>query len=234
MDYINPYRLFVGAFVPNWLMEWSVPSMGAKLCYAKLCQFADKDSGIAWPSVDVLAEGLGVDERQARRYTKELEDIGLIEVERKGLGMSNRYRFKRHEVMSVQDRTHMSDPERTDMSGQERSHMSDPIYRKESIEKNQLKRTPLYPLEKGKRLELPDILEPHREAIEEWLAYKREKGQTYKPRGLAKLLKDLESMPNPTSAIHKSMACNYAGVFDKGVKPAKESFEDKARRLGLA
>lgn len=36
---INPHGIFVGAFAPNWLLEMTTISAGAKLCYAKLCQY---------------------------------------------------------------------------------------------------------------------------------------------------------------------------------------------------
>lgn len=57
-------------------------------------------------------------------------------------------------------------------------------------------------------------LEPHREAIEEWLAYKAEKKQAYKDTGLKFLLTRLSRMVNPSEAIFYSMASNYTGVFE--------------------
>lgn len=59
---------------------------------------------------------------------------------------------------------------------------------------------------------------PCQEALEMWLAYKREKHQTYKPRGLEALKKKLLQLSNwnPEYAkviVEYSMGNNYAGLF---------------------
>lgn len=132
---INPYRLFVGAFIPNWLMRCQDITHGAKMAYARLCQYADKETGEAWPSQDVWADEIGVSVRQLRRYVEELEGYKLIQTVRRGLSESNVYRFLEHPLMSGQERTDMSSPDGTHMSGQERTRMSDPLLI-ESREKN--------------------------------------------------------------------------------------------------
>ena len=59
---------------------------------------------------------------------------------------------------------------------------------------------------------------PCREALDMWLAYKREKRQTYKPRGLAALKKKLLQLSNGNPEYAKviveySMGNNYTGLF---------------------
>lgn len=59
---------------------------------------------------------------------------------------------------------------------------------------------------------------PCKEALEMWLAYKKEKHQTYKPRGLEALKKKLLQLSNwnPEYAkviVEYSMGNNYAGLF---------------------
>lgn len=59
---------------------------------------------------------------------------------------------------------------------------------------------------------------PCKEALEMWLAYKKEKRQTYKPRGLEALKKKLLrlSSGNPEYAkviVEYSMGNNYTGLF---------------------
>lgn len=65
-------------------------------------------------------------------------------------------------------------------------------------------------------LELPRSLEPCRSDIECWLEYKRERGERYKPKGLAGLIARLESWgPNRVrAAVKASTASNYAGLFE--------------------
>lgn len=63
-----------------------------------------------------------------------------------------------------------------------------------------------------------NITYPCQEALEEWLAYKKEKRQSYKPRGLEALKKKLLQMSNGSSEYAKviveySMANNYSGLF---------------------
>ena len=62
------------------------------------------------------------------------------------------------------------------------------------------------------------ITYPCQEALEEWLAYKKEKRQSYKPRGLEALKKKLLQMSNGSPEYAKviveySMANNYSGLF---------------------
>lgn len=102
----NPYKMFVGAFIPNWLLERPEISSGAKLCFARLAQYAG-EKGEAFPSQETLGKELGVSERNARRYLKELEDNQIIQSVRKGLGQSNTYRFLVHKWMET-NRTDMS------------------------------------------------------------------------------------------------------------------------------
>lgn len=59
---------------------------------------------------------------------------------------------------------------------------------------------------------------PCKEALEMWLAYKKEKHQTYKPRGLAALKKKLLQLSNGNPEYAKviveySMGNNYSGLF---------------------
>ncbi len=100
--YINPYRFFQGAMVPNCIMRLRDLSQTAKLVYGRLCQYAGRN-GEAWPSLDKLAEEVGLTNwRQAHRSVRELEQYGLLEIvkrvegENLGDGRKNAYRFPEH------------------------------------------------------------------------------------------------------------------------------------------
>lgn len=88
----NPYRVFQGVFAPYWILEHKGISTGAKLCYIRLLGFAGKDAR-CYPSLERLGTSLGVSERQARDYVKELERAGLIVIEQRGLRKTNVYLF---------------------------------------------------------------------------------------------------------------------------------------------
>lgn len=90
--------------------------------------------------------------------------------------------------------------------------------------------------------ELPE-LPPHldtkmaREAIQQWLDYKRERGEGYKPAGLKSFIAKISEWETMqlTLAVQHSTSSNYAGLFlpkpDNGGRPAKLSNLDKAKEL---
>jgi len=130
-EYYNPYKLFVGAFVPNWLLERTEISAGAKLCFAKLAQYAGKD-GKAFPFQKTLGVQLGVCVRQVKRYINELVKYRLIEVKNQAMDRPNLYYFCAHKWMSC---PHGGDgyvpSEGTDMSPPihiEENHIRESIY----------------------------------------------------------------------------------------------------------
>lgn len=96
---VNPYRAWHGAMVPAWLLRRTELSMGAKLAYARLAQYAG-ENGHAYPAVATLGAELGVTDRQARAYLAELKTAKLIEQEDDPKHrVSSRYYFLRHPWM---------------------------------------------------------------------------------------------------------------------------------------
>jgi len=95
---------------------------------------------------------------------------------------------------------------------------------------------------KAKKTELdmsivaPNMVEP----VETWLAYKKEKGQSYKPTGFKTFYKKLCELSgsNPQIAmaiIEQSMQNNYAGIFplrnnNNNNNYGRETITDKIRR----
>lgn len=73
--------------------------------------------------------------------------------------------------------------------------------------------------EEGQQEEVqPEEIYPCQEALDMWLAYKKEKRQKYQPRGLAALKKKLLNMSsgNPEYAkviVEHSMGNNYSGLY---------------------
>jgi hypothetical protein len=147
---INPWRMFVGSMIPNWLQSRTEINQGAKLAYARLAQYAGED-GKCFPKQKTLAAELGVSERTANEYVRTLVKSGLIETRRPGLGQPNRYFFLEHPWMgdghpetpaaSGQKRQESSAPVRQDSSGLERRETSAPIIEENQSEKNQERRT---------------------------------------------------------------------------------------------
>ena len=120
---INPHRKFVCSLLPNWLLCRKEVSHGAKLTYARLCQFAGQN-GDCFPSQQTIAREIGAAARSVRDYLSELEAYGLIERERRGLRRTSVYHFLHH---------HWIDDGKGNSSVQERQNPAD---RRESFEEN--------------------------------------------------------------------------------------------------
>lgn len=155
---INPFKLFTGSFIPNWLLKRKEISPGAKLVYARLCQYAGAD-GFCYPGQKSIAVevGLASEEevkehkefqcrqgRQIRRFLKELEANRLIEVERVGKKCSNRYYFLWHGWMAIDTSERTIAPltprsERTIVVTSERTLVPTPYKENHKEEKNHKK-----------------------------------------------------------------------------------------------
>jgi hypothetical protein len=97
---INPWKKFVGCMLPNWLACRREVSLGAKLVYARLGQFAGKE-GNCFPKQESLAKEVGLGVSQVRSYLAELRRHKLVTDERRGLGRGNLYWFLDHPWMHV-------------------------------------------------------------------------------------------------------------------------------------
>jgi hypothetical protein len=64
-------------------------------------------------------------------------------------------------------------------------------------------------------VELPVILKPYETSISEWLQYKRERKETYKPTGLKALYGKMSGFGDKLPAvIQQSMANGWKGLFE--------------------
>ncbi len=81
---------------------------------------------------------------------------------------------------------------------------------------------------------IPEDLIDNSNEINAWLSYKREKGQTYKPRGLNALWSALRKIPafQRKAAIDTSMANNWAGLFAPKQSQGGSSDGKNASRVG--
>jgi helix-turn-helix protein len=96
----NPYRMFVGLFIPEGLARSSRISAGAKLAWGRLARYSGVD-GRCHPTMKTLGEEIGVGERQAQKYVSELERNELIRRVKRFSGRgqtSNAFEFLWHEL----------------------------------------------------------------------------------------------------------------------------------------
>lgn len=119
----NPYKLFCGSFVPNWLSERLEISAAAKLCFARLSQYAGED-GECFPKIETLAKAIGAQKRATQRYLRELEKFKLIKTIRQGPHLPNKYIFLTHPW--IQGVTNLTPLEVTNLT---------PLYKENNINK---------------------------------------------------------------------------------------------------
>lgn len=76
--------------IPNGVLRREGLSPGAKLAYMGLLSYAWQE-GSCFPGQARLAQDLGIGQRSVIRYLKELQSVGLLKVQRRGLGKTNIY-----------------------------------------------------------------------------------------------------------------------------------------------
>jgi len=90
---MRQWEEFFGSFIPNWIMSNEDLSLGAKLCYGRLAQYAI-GSGRAFPRIETLAGELGMGRTSTKDYIRELKEHGLINITyRKADSRSSIYTF---------------------------------------------------------------------------------------------------------------------------------------------
>jgi len=75
----NPYRMFVGSFLPNAILKLPLNIMSSteKLVWARLSQYAG-ESGVCFPKQETLAKELGMTINPIQKALRNLEEGGFI------------------------------------------------------------------------------------------------------------------------------------------------------------
>ena len=90
LDTVNP--VLQGGFtqVPNFILKNSELSVGAKVTYAMFLSYAWHNDS-CFPGQDRLAEDMGLTRVRVTQLIGELEQSGLITIQRRGQGKTNLY-----------------------------------------------------------------------------------------------------------------------------------------------
>jgi biotin operon repressor len=90
LDTVNP--VLQGGFtqVPNFILKNSNLSPGAKVTYAMFLSYAWHNDS-CFPGQDRLAEDMGMSRSRVTEFVGELEQSGLISIQRRGQGKTNLY-----------------------------------------------------------------------------------------------------------------------------------------------
>ena len=155
-------------------------------------------------SLSKLTEKWGWNDRsKTRRFLELLLSDGMVEIE-----------CNTNETLLTVVKWELCQDAETQMKHERNTDETPYIYKK-----NNKNITPLPPEDIFEKYEFSESL---KSAINDWLKYKTEKKQTYKPTGLSKFLKQIENKLTVLSdaqvifAIDESMANNWQGiVWDK-------------------
>lgn len=79
--------------IPNYVLRARTISRDAKLLYGILLSYAWQ-KGNCWPGYDTLMEDLQCGRPQLAKYIKELKETGLVQVQRRGQGLTSIYTIK--------------------------------------------------------------------------------------------------------------------------------------------
>jgi len=79
--------------LPNFVLKSGTLSLGAKVSYALFLSYAWHNDS-CFPGQDALAEDMGMSRTRVNEFIKELEQAGLIEIQRRGQGKTNLYKIK--------------------------------------------------------------------------------------------------------------------------------------------
>lgn len=86
----DPIALHGFTQVPNFILRDPTISTNAKTAYALLLSYAWHND-LCFPGQERLAEQMGAHQTTVSRALQELQDVSLIEIERRGLGKTNFY-----------------------------------------------------------------------------------------------------------------------------------------------
>ncbi len=90
LDTVNP--VLQGGFtqVPNFILKNPEISVGAKVAYAMFLSYAWHNDS-CFPGQDRLADDMGMSRSRVTEFVGELEQAGLISIQRRGQGKTNLY-----------------------------------------------------------------------------------------------------------------------------------------------
>ena len=151
-------------------------------------------------------------EYAVRKAVKELKELNLISVIKKGLPAKYYYKINTTSVLELLS----TSGNENDTTGENEKPSTNNNKNNNKIKNNN----------KEDLLDGFSWSEKVKAMVYVWLGYKKEKGQTYKPVGLNALLKKVEKWQNEfgeeyvISAIDSSITNNYAGLF-----PAKQQYK---------
>lgn len=202
--------------IPNSLLDMTL-SMDALALYTWLSLQAD-DEGVVRTSRALLCEQTGLSERQVRTSLEKLVATKLATKQTTKLPTKFATTITISFLSSCKPQKVKSDQVNDQVNDQvSRVYKNDNIFI--SSLKEEFKQPPLSPQGGNSSYDWSLLSEPMKLIAMQWLEYKKEKKQTYKPTGFKAFCKRLIKLSggDPLKAqqiIDYSMSNNYSGIFE--------------------
>jgi len=206
-----PYMQF---FPSDWLRDTKVLSPEAKAVWIDILALAwnEPERGVYKRPIPAFCREHQLDGERGPSILEELKLVATVTISNHCVTVISRRMIKeekhresnRIKVNRFRSRAGVTD------GNQNVTHKKSEVRSQKSEVINNKDLTPLPPFE------IPEDLKPNEPEIREWLAYKKQKGQNYKSKGLEVFWRMLRKFPHEhlKAIIEQSMANNWAGLFE--------------------
>ena len=90
LDTLDPVALRGFTQVPNFILENPALTLGARIAYSLFLRYAWHNES-CFPGQDRMAASMGMSRSRVTEFVSELENYGLISIQRRGQGKTNIY-----------------------------------------------------------------------------------------------------------------------------------------------
>ena len=97
----NPYGIFQGIFIPNFILD-SDMTPTTKILFGRLIKFCGK-KGFCYPKTITIADSLKISKRQVIRSINELVEQGFVIKVRRGQMRSNYYILDKNNLLKYRE-----------------------------------------------------------------------------------------------------------------------------------
>lgn len=216
------------AFIPSWLNLAGLSKAEFRV-YCYLASRADKDTRIAWPKAETIADDCRIAIKSVWPTLKALEKKQLIRRMPKPFGKSNRYKVL--EPISAKDA-----PIEAAQSDQKAYHQSDQKRYRQSHQKAYREGKPKKVnqgmlINKGE-IELPFSSDEFLEAWSEWEQHRREIKKPLTPLAIKRQIKRIKAMgeTEAIASIDRSISARYPDIYLPSTKTKPDHRQVKASR----
>lgn len=230
---------FMKFFPQDYLYDTRILTIEERGVWMDLLCFLwnSKERGEITTSPQHLAQMVGMEGGRFEAVLNSISDKGICEVRRLSDGqvtlLSRRMRRESDAFKKNAERQQKFRESKNLRQKRYREKLSNALVTPKKSEVRSQNNKPPTPL-KGELFIPPDLVESE-ETVKDWLEYKRQKGQSYKPKGLEALWRTFRAIPKEQrrESVDRSMANNWSGLFPvKNTDSLKQTQPPKREVIG--